>query len=138
MGWMAQKDCAAELQRADCLVLPSLLECGGAVVLEAMSMGKPVIATAWGGPLDYLDSQCGVLVPPTDRDTLIDGFADAMVQLAKSPAERERLGRNGREKVLREYDWDVKVDRIVELYERAMRGHSLGSDTAGVESEPSR
>jgi len=138
MGWMAQRDCAAELQRADCLVLPSLLECGGAVVLEAMSLGKPVIATAWGGPLDYLDSQCGVLVPPTDRDTLIDGFADAMIRLAKSPAERERLGRNGREKVLREYDWDVKVDRIVELYERAMQGHSLGIDATGVEGETSR
>ncbi|HEY9064013.1 MAG TPA: glycosyltransferase family 4 protein, partial [Burkholderiaceae bacterium] len=40
-GWMAQSDCARALQEADCLVLPSLLECGGAVVLEAMSMGKP-------------------------------------------------------------------------------------------------
>ncbi|HEV7576900.1 MAG TPA: glycosyltransferase, partial [Caldimonas sp.] len=53
-GWLEQVACARLLSAADCLVLPSLLECGGAVVLEAMSLAKPVIATAWGGPLDYL------------------------------------------------------------------------------------
>lgn len=117
-GWLPQAVCAQNLQMGDCLVLPSLLECGGAVVLEAMSMCKPVIATAWGGPLDYLDEHCGVLVPPTDRASLIAGLADAMVRLAKSPAERDRLGRSGHDKVLRDYDWDVKVDRVMSLYRR--------------------
>ena len=54
-GWMSQQECAIRLQQADAFLLPSLFECGGAVVLEAMAMGLPVIATAWGGPLDYLD-----------------------------------------------------------------------------------
>lgn len=119
MGWLPQPACAQELQNAECLVLPSLLECGGAVVLEAMSTGKPVIATAWGGPVDYLDDSCGVLVSPTDREELIQGFADAMLQLASSPATRRQMGQNGRAKVVRQYDWEVKVDRIVELYGQA-------------------
>ena len=118
-GWLAQNVCALELYRADCLVLPSLYECGGAVVLEAMAMGKPVIATAWGGPADYLDATCGVLVPPTDREGLIEGFADAMVRLTISPESRMEMGRNGRNKATRLYDWDVKVDRIIELYHQA-------------------
>ncbi len=63
-GWLSQSDCKVRLNAADCLVLPSLFECGGAVVLEAMALGKPVIATAWGGPLDYLDADCGILVQP--------------------------------------------------------------------------
>lgn len=116
MGWLPQHACAQELRRADCLVLPSLLECGGAVVLEAMSTGKPVIATAWGGPADYLDDSCGVLVPPTGRDGLIQGFAEAMLRVASSPARRLEMGQNGLAKVARLYDWEVKVDRIVELY----------------------
>lgn len=116
MGWLPQPVCADHLQRADCLVLPSLLECGGAVVLEAMSMGKPVIATAWGGPLDYLDASCGILVPPSDRAALVTGLAAAMVRLACDPHEREVMGARGREKVLRDYDWEVKVDRILDLY----------------------
>lgn len=115
-GWQSQSDCVRRLQQADCLVLPSLLECGGAVVLEAMALGKPVIATAWGGPLDYLDARCGVLVPPDSRDAVIAGFARAMVDLARSAAMRAALGAEGIAKVRREYDWEQKVDRVLRLF----------------------
>lgn len=54
-GFLPQPDCAEYLAKADALILNSLHECGGAVVLEAMSMGVPVIAADWGGPADYLD-----------------------------------------------------------------------------------
>lgn len=120
-GWLAQSACAEKLREADALVLPSLLECGGAVVLEAMSMAKPVIATAWGGPLDYLDPSCGVLVPPSSREAIVAGFAAAMVDLAKSPSTRRRLGAAGLLKVRREFDWELKVDRILTLYADAMQ-----------------
>jgi glycosyltransferase involved in cell wall biosynthesis len=118
-GWLPQRDCAESLLDADCLVLPSILECGGAVVLEAMSMGKPVIATAWGGPLDYLDATCGVLVPPHGPQQLVEGFVQAMVRLANAPSERESMGRAGRAKVQRDYDWEIKADRMLELYQAA-------------------
>jgi glycosyltransferase involved in cell wall biosynthesis len=49
-GWMNNKDSADRLARADALVFPSLRECGGAVVMEAMAVGLPVIAADWGGP----------------------------------------------------------------------------------------
>jgi glycosyltransferase involved in cell wall biosynthesis len=118
-GWLKQAQCAAELREADCLVLSSLLECGGAVVLEAMCAGKPVIATAWGGPVDYLDPSCGVLVAPDSRESLIQGFADAMTRLAAAPELRREMGRRGREKVIRDFDWEVKVDRVLALYDQA-------------------
>jgi glycosyltransferase involved in cell wall biosynthesis len=120
-GWLAQSACASRLREADCLVLPSLLECGGAVVLEAMSMAKPVIATAWGGPLDYLDPTCGVLVPPTSREAMVVGFAAAMVEMARSASARRRLGTMGLAKVRREFDWELKVDRMLALYADAIR-----------------
>lgn len=132
-GWLPQSVCADRLREADALVLPSLLECGGAVVLEAMAMGKPVIATAWGGPLDYLDERCGVLVRPTGREALVRGLADAMVRLAASPELRETMGRHGREKAMQDYDWEVKVDRVMALYREACvgaRGRGVGSATA--------
>ena len=89
-GWLPQEQCAARLQTALALVLPSIIECGGAVVLESMAMGKPVIAARWGGPSDYLDESCGILVEPTSYQDMVDGFSEAMGKLIASPSWRNR------------------------------------------------
>jgi glycosyltransferase involved in cell wall biosynthesis len=115
-GWMSQHDCALRLNQADVLLLPSVFECGGAVVLEAMAVGLPVVATAWGGPVDYLDSSCGILVAPNSREALIRGFADGMKTLAQSPDLRNRMGQAGRERAREHFDWERKIDQILALY----------------------
>lgn len=115
-GWKTQAEAAEVLRAAHVLVLSSLFECGGAVVLEAMAAGIPVIATAWGGPADYLDETCGRLIAPTSRTALVDGFARAMLELGLAPDLRVELGRNGRERVRRHFDWERKVDQILEVY----------------------
>src|ERR1700689_2504106 len=99
-GFVSQKQCAKFLMDCDALVLPSLYECGGAVVLEAMAMGRPVIATDWGGPHDYLDDTCGVLLAPNGRSELIEGFASAMQRLIDAPNEAKALGAAGRKRVI--------------------------------------
>jgi glycosyltransferase involved in cell wall biosynthesis len=116
VGWQPQPACAALLAQADALLLSSLMECGGAVVLEAMACAMPVVATAWGGPCDYLDPSCGRLVPPDSRAAMVEGFAAAMLELARSPELRERLGRAGRAKVERCFDWERKADRMLQVY----------------------
>jgi glycosyltransferase involved in cell wall biosynthesis len=115
-GFLSQAECARRLQEADVFVLPSLFECGGAVVLEAMAIGLPVIATAWGGPLDYLDESCGILVEPSSREALVEGFSNAMMRLAGSASLREQMGQAGYERARRLFDWERKIDQILELY----------------------
>jgi glycosyltransferase involved in cell wall biosynthesis len=122
LGWKAQAECAHWLQSSDALVLSSLNECGGAVVLEAMALGLPVIASDWGGPADYLDDQCGILVPPDSHDGFVQGLSEAMIKLAKSPSLREEMGAAGHRKVLREFDWNIKMDRMLALYRQAIQG----------------
>jgi glycosyltransferase involved in cell wall biosynthesis len=121
LGWMPQAEAAQRLREAQGLVLPSLCECGGAVVLEALACGVPVIATRWGGPLDYVDDECGILVDPTSRDALIGGLADAIDRLAASPELRDRLGARGRERVVARYDWNVRMDEMLEIYREAVQ-----------------
>jgi glycosyltransferase involved in cell wall biosynthesis len=137
-GWLSQSEAAEQLRLADCLVLPSIHDCGGAVLLEAMCVGKPVIATAWGGPTDYVDDSCGLLVPPTGREQLIAGFAAAMARMAGSAAMRQAMGDRGREKARAEYDWEVKVDRVLEIYRQALAPdaplHSAPSTRPGAQT----
>lgn len=115
-GWLSQAECAVRVTKADALVLPSLMECGGAVVLEAMALSLPVIATKWGGPVDYLDESCGILVEPTSRAALVTGLADAMHSLSSDPEKRIRMGLAARERVVKHFDWEVKVDQIMDIY----------------------
>ena len=123
VGWVEQAECARRLRQADVLVLPSLYECGGAVVLEAMACQLPVVATDWGGPADYLDSTCGVLVPPTSRADLIEGFAAAMIRLGQSPALRRDMGVAGLAKVRSSLlNWDIKIERILDIYRETIAG----------------
>jgi len=117
-GWCAQDECAKHLGSSDALILPSLMECGGAVILEAMAMARPVIATDWGGPPDYLDETCGILVPPTSPGTFVEGLENAMSRLAQSRELREKMGKAGAEKIANLFDWDVKVNEMLELYDR--------------------
>jgi len=116
-GWLSQAECARRLQAANVMVLPSLLECGGAVVLEAMAVGLPVIATNWGGPADYVDASCGILVEPVSRAGFIDGLTNAMTKLALSPDLRLSMGKAGREKAVRQFNWEAKTDQILDCYQ---------------------
>jgi glycosyltransferase involved in cell wall biosynthesis len=120
LGWRPQPECAAILQGAIALLLPSIYECGGAVVLEAMACGIPAVATAWGGPADYIDATCGILVPASNPKTITQGFVDAMRALITDPELRLKLGAAGRKRVEQLFDWDQKIDCILELYGKAI------------------
>lgn len=119
-GWRSQAECAAILNRSSALVLSSLRECGGAVVLEAMASSRPVIATDWGGPADYLDPTCGILVRPDSRDVFIGGLKEALLTLARSRELRVQMGHAGRLKANQLFDWDLKARRMMEIYREAM------------------
>jgi glycosyltransferase involved in cell wall biosynthesis len=114
-GWLPQSSIADMLSEATALVLPSLYECGGAVVLEAMACGVTVIASNWGGPATYLDEKCGILIAPKSRETLVNGFAEAMVRLSCDGKELERLS-NAAEARSKLFLWSEKADFVLELY----------------------
>jgi glycosyltransferase involved in cell wall biosynthesis len=116
LGWRPQGEAARIIRDSDVFVLPSIYECGGAVVLEAMASGLPVIAADWGGPADYLDEASGVLVPLRNRHQLIADLREAMLRLARSPKLRRQMGQAGRQRVLESYDWERKVEQMLDIY----------------------
>jgi len=119
-GWLTQRECALRLQASDALVLPSLMECGGAVVLEAMGMSVPVIASNWGGPADYLDDSCGVLLNINSKEKFFAQLTDSLVLLAMNEGLRSKMGANGKNKVISQFDWEIKVNSITEIYSKSI------------------
>ena len=115
-GWISRPEAARIVREADVFVMPSLRECGGTAILEAMALGKPVIATNWAGPGDYINETCGIAVDPISEEGFIAGLADAIVRLARSPELRARLGAGGLERVRQEnLEWGSKADRVLEI-----------------------
>ena len=113
-----KKDIQPWIQACDLLVNPSLTEGVPNVILEAMALGTPVVATRVGGVPDLVqDQQCGVLVPPGDPEAL----AVAIHDLFQRPTERVRLAQNAT-KQLEEYSPAKQNQRLLELYARALEG----------------
>jgi glycosyltransferase involved in cell wall biosynthesis len=108
------------LSETDIYVMPSLRECGGLALLEAMGCGLPIIASNWMGPAEYLDSDCGILIDPTSESEFVQGLSNAMTRLAGDRELRSRLGTNAQIKVRTGlYDWQKKADRVLEILHEA-------------------
>lgn len=99
-----RKDVYDIISLLDIFVLPSLNpEPLGLSLIQAMASGKPVIATAQGGPLEIIDNhKTGILIPPNNPVIL----ADALVDLLKDPQKRERISKAGQRMVSQRFDFE--------------------------------
>jgi glycosyltransferase involved in cell wall biosynthesis len=86
----------------------------GGVVVESMAMGIPVVGTAAGGTIEQIDDGVtGFLVPPGDPDAM----ARAVEQLLSSTKLRDRLGKAGRARFLKEFEFEPFYVKIIALYQ---------------------
>lgn len=120
LGFRPQPEIRDILARATALVLPSLHECGGAVILEAFACGTPAVATDWGGPKEYVTPETGFLVAPDGRQSFIAGLAAAMTALASDPSLAARMGEAAHAHVIANFSWRAKALQMIEIYRAAI------------------
>jgi len=98
---------------ADLLVLPSIQEGQGIVLLEAEASAKPVVAFDIGGVNEAVRSgETGLLVERGNADEL----ADAVIRLLSDTNLRQKMGVNGRKFVLENYTWDICAEKMRRVY----------------------
>ena len=108
------------MAHADLLVLPSLYEELGTVLLEAMQAGLPIVASKTGGIPDVIeDGVNGVLVAPGEPEAL----ARAIDRLLADPGLTCRLSEGARERG-KDYDWEVLAGRVLAVYRGVTAGRS--------------
>ena len=104
----------AFMDSLDIFVLPSLTEGTPNSIVEAMSQGVPVIASAVGGIPDVVTSESGVLAPPGDGAAL----AGAITRVAKDQDLRRRMGEAGRERYEKLFSPEAVLPILLGTYRR--------------------
>jgi glycosyltransferase involved in cell wall biosynthesis len=128
LGNLPQDDVGAWFGAGDVVAIPSVRDDSGNVdglpntVLEALSSGTPVVATAAGGIGSVvLHDQTGMIVPERDAGAL----ASAIARLLEDSPGRTRLGGAGRRVVEARFGWDAAAARFESAYDRALAFKSL-------------
>jgi len=115
-GWHGHDELPGFCNAADVVVLPSVREQFGQVLVEGMACGLPAIAVNAHGPAEIVrDGGTGWLVPPDD----VRSLRDALVEAVNRPDERARRGRAAREDAEARFSWPALAARMARVYHEA-------------------
>ena len=127
-GWRGHEDLPDGLNAADAVVLASVHEQFGQVLVEGMACGLPPVAVDAHGPATIVDGgETGWLVPPDDEDAL----CEAIVELVCDDDERRRRGEAAYEVARERYSWPALIERLARVYDEVRDGRR---PDAGVSS----
>jgi len=116
-GWHEHHALGAFINASDVVVLPSVAEQFGQVLVEGMACARPVIAVDSHGPAEIVTAgETGWLVEGDD----VRGLAAALVEAVNAPAERRRRGLRAREVALERYAWPALAERVAAVYAAAL------------------
>jgi colanic acid/amylovoran biosynthesis glycosyltransferase len=131
-GVVFQEDLKKYLERADVFVLPCVTASNGdmdgipVVLMEAMAMEIPTVSTRVSGIPELIeDGESGLLVEEKDPIAL----ADAVQCLLKDRGLRVKLGKNGRRRVVEEFDIDRNVAQLAALFEKNLATFDVAGNT---------
>lgn len=120
-GKLSPEDLANEYKTANVFTLPAIVdhkgdtEGLGVVLIEAMELGLPIVASNVGGIPDVVvDGESGILVPEKDPAAL----ADAFKRLEADPTLIQKLLAGARNRIDKCFTWDGIIERQVEVYKR--------------------
>lgn len=98
----------------DVFVLPSVLEGLGIVLLEAMVLGKPIVASKVGGiPEVVQHGETGLLVKPADVEELCHG----LLTLCQNPETRRQMGEKAKKRVVEQFSVERMMEQLYGLYD---------------------
>ena len=111
-----REDVASVIAGTDLVVLPSINEGMGRVLVMAMALGKPIVASRVGGVAELLgEGEAGILVPPGDPAAL----AEAITTLLRDSPRARTLGEAGRRRAPR-YSAEAMLEALAKLYREVM------------------
>ncbi len=122
-------DFSTSLAAMDIFCLPSLRQGLGTIMLEAMALGRPVIASGVGGIYSVIrNNETGLVVPPSDNTAL----AERILELLHDPVRARAIGEAGRQLVREEFGVERMVAQTAELYREILASERIAAPTVVV------
>jgi glycosyltransferase involved in cell wall biosynthesis len=118
--WLSRKNLLRRMRASDVFVFASLRDGGGAVVVEAMASGIPVVCLNVGGPGFHVRDAWGVAVDPDEPETVVEEMGKALLRLDSHPALRRRMGRSGLLRAKGFYVWQEQGMRLRGFYKMVL------------------
>ncbi len=103
-------------QESSALVFPALRDSGGSALLEAMTLGLPILTFDWGGPGEIIDRDSAILVKPDTPEQTIADIRFGLLDLATHPDRAALLATSARRRALQLFRWQDKARIITLLY----------------------
>lgn len=122
-GWLPRNEALELVHQAHIFVITSIKDLTSTVLLEALSLGVPVICLDHCGFADVVTSECGIKVPVGTPRQIESGLAAAIAKLDNNEKERRRLAK-GALKRITEFSWENKAAMVNSIYQKAL-GNSL-------------
>ena len=118
VGYASYRDLPRYYKTADIVCCPAIgWESFGIVLIEAMAVGKPIVASNIKGYASVLTNGVeGLLVPPKNAEKL----AEALISLMSDESLRQQLGANGWHRAT-EYSWESVAQRVLDYYVRVLK-----------------
>ncbi len=114
LGALGRAQVVEAMRQCDVFVLPSRYETFGVTVIEALSCGKPVVATRCGGPNEVVHDHNGLLVPPEDTAALGEALCRMAATLGRYDAEQIRAA------CIAKFGKGVVVKHLGMIYQRVL------------------
>jgi glycosyltransferase involved in cell wall biosynthesis len=118
--WAPRHELLAMMRQCDVFLFPSLRDGGGAVVVEAMAAGRPVICMDLAGPGLHITPECGIKVTARSPREAIELMAQALETLHKDEELRLKMGHGGRLRAEQNYSWAHLGERLLKIYQEAL------------------
>jgi glycosyltransferase involved in cell wall biosynthesis len=120
---MSRESLLKKMADCDVFLFASLRDGGGAVVVEAMAAGKPVICLDIGGPGFHINEKYGIKIKPDSPSQTIQEIADSLFLLHKNNSLRQSLGAAGRKRAESFYSWNKLGEQLLKIYENTIYKH---------------
>ena len=125
--WVPRRELFQKMRSSDVFLHPALREGGGAVVVEAMACGLPVIGLNNAGPGMHIQKEWGIKIEPHSPEQIVREMAAGLKKLYDQEELRQRMGETALKRAAEFYVWDRQGERLRDIYDLALKSEGVST-----------